>query len=666
MRLIVAPSGVRAAARRSGLWTRNRWPGAGLRHDAPVSGNLGSSGAPATAPAGRRAWPDRDGAIRACGSASLIVAVSVVAGARLLASADDTVAVWAAAADMGAGDTVAADDLVARRVRFGDDRRPRALLRRRRRRCRPDLQLTRGVGAGELLPRAAVGPAASRRAGAAAGCRRRRAGAAVGRRRARWSMSTCCRSGGGAARPGARPCSRPRRWSSASSARRELRRVAATGSWCSASPSDAAGAWFEAYGATAAPTVTVVRRGGSGGPDCRRPHGRRRAPPGSPGTGRARRAPRRRRAQALRRRRRPARRRRPRARPTSPSLGSRRARARPDGGRPPPAVTGAPGGCRRPPGRPTGRLRADPDRASARPVADDRSVDLPVVVRAADDVAAVAPGRADLPEAHVPPETGGGRVIAVWGPGRRARPHHGGGGRRRPSSRARRSPDHPGRRRPLRRRGRPAARRPRRGLRAARGGPARGERPAARPVRDRAARARRPPPVVTGLPRPDRWARSGRDRSSACSRSRRRQADVVVDTGFCLEDDPAADLGCPARSATRLPSRRSAAADERGGGRLGRPGRARPGWPAGWPSCARSCPALGRGWSSTGCARPWAGPRRTSPAWSTGFARMAGLHFLPDDRAAVDRALVGGRTLVEAGDSALRRVGRRSGRRGRS
>ena len=31
----------------------------------------------------------------------------------------------------------------------------------------------------------------------------------------------------------------------------------------------------------------------------------------------------------------------------------------------------------------------------------------------------------------------------------------------------------------------------------------------------------------------------------------------------------------------------------------------------------------------------------------SGFARPVGLHFLPDDRAAVDRALVTGRTLVE-------------------
>ena len=87
-----------------------------------------------------------------------IVAVSVVAGSRLLAAADDTVAVWAVVADLGPGDTVDEADLEARRVRFADtadleryvavdDTLP------------ADLELTRGVGAGELLPRAAMGAA---------------------------------------------------------------------------------------------------------------------------------------------------------------------------------------------------------------------------------------------------------------------------------------------------------------------------------------------------------------------------------------------------------------------------------------------------------------------------------------------------------------------------
>ena len=85
-----------------------------------------------------------------------IVAASVVAGARLLAAADDTVPVWSAATDMGAGDRVTSADLVASRVRFADadalegyftvdDELP------------ADMQLTSGITAGELLPRSSVG-----------------------------------------------------------------------------------------------------------------------------------------------------------------------------------------------------------------------------------------------------------------------------------------------------------------------------------------------------------------------------------------------------------------------------------------------------------------------------------------------------------------------------
>jgi hypothetical protein len=88
----------------------------------------------------------------------LIVAASVVAGARLLAAADDSVSVWAAARDMGAGDSVAADDLVVRQVRFTEaddlDRYFGAEAA-----LPADAQLLRGIGAGELLPRTAIGPA---------------------------------------------------------------------------------------------------------------------------------------------------------------------------------------------------------------------------------------------------------------------------------------------------------------------------------------------------------------------------------------------------------------------------------------------------------------------------------------------------------------------------
>ena len=88
----------------------------------------------------------------------LIVAGSVVLGARLLASADDTVTVWAVAGDHGAGSPLGPDDLVAVRVRFTDD----ADLERYLPADEPlpdDVVLSRGVGGGELLPRAAVGAA---------------------------------------------------------------------------------------------------------------------------------------------------------------------------------------------------------------------------------------------------------------------------------------------------------------------------------------------------------------------------------------------------------------------------------------------------------------------------------------------------------------------------
>lgn len=85
-----------------------------------------------------------------------IVAICVVAGARLLAGADNTVAVWALRTDHAAGSIIGADDLVAQRVRFADD----GALGGYYRVSDPmptRLSLVRDVGAGELLPRGAIG-----------------------------------------------------------------------------------------------------------------------------------------------------------------------------------------------------------------------------------------------------------------------------------------------------------------------------------------------------------------------------------------------------------------------------------------------------------------------------------------------------------------------------
>lgn len=122
-----------------------------------VARKLGSQGAAAPPPAVRSRTPGWRDPRLWIGVA--LVAASVVGGARLLAADDDTVSVWAVVADMGSGDQVTEDDLVARRVRFADstdleryytvdDALP------------GDVELTRGVGQGELLPRGAVGSAA--------------------------------------------------------------------------------------------------------------------------------------------------------------------------------------------------------------------------------------------------------------------------------------------------------------------------------------------------------------------------------------------------------------------------------------------------------------------------------------------------------------------------
>jgi hypothetical protein len=125
-------------------------------HDVLVSRNLGSPGAPSPPAAVRAATPGWRDPRLWIGIA--IVAASVVGGARLLATADDTVSVWGVTADMGAGDQVTGGDLVALRVRFADG----AQLDRyfaSDETLPADLELLRGVGQGELLPRAAVGSA---------------------------------------------------------------------------------------------------------------------------------------------------------------------------------------------------------------------------------------------------------------------------------------------------------------------------------------------------------------------------------------------------------------------------------------------------------------------------------------------------------------------------
>jgi hypothetical protein len=89
-----------------------------------------------------------------------LVLGSVMLGAKVVAEADDSVAVWAARADLAPGDALDAGDVETRQVRMADlaayvgGDLPAGYV------------LTRPVGSGELLPRAAValpGDAGARR-----------------------------------------------------------------------------------------------------------------------------------------------------------------------------------------------------------------------------------------------------------------------------------------------------------------------------------------------------------------------------------------------------------------------------------------------------------------------------------------------------------------------
>ena len=160
--------------------------------------------------------------------------------------------------------------------------------------------------------------------------------------------------------------------------------------------------------------------------------------------------------------------------------------------------------------------------------------------------------------------------------------------------------------------------------------------------------------VVTGLPRADRWARCAAAQVDQLLERARELGEVVVDTGFSLEDEPGSDFGGrPGRNALTLarstsPTRWSWSAP---------PTRsAWPGWPAGWSTCATGPEARRCASWSTGCGRSIGWSEREIAGMVEGFSRVAGLHFLPEDRPAVDRALVAGRPLAEVGDSSLVRA----------
>jgi MinD-like ATPase involved in chromosome partitioning or flagellar assembly len=157
--------------------------------------------------------------------------------------------------------------------------------------------------------------------------------------------------------------------------------------------------------------------------------------------------------------------------------------------------------------------------------------------------------------------------------------------------------------------------------------------------------------VLTGLPRPDRWVEARPGVLDAVLERAAEVGDVVVDTGFSLEDD--ADLGRPL-SRNQLTLDAVATADQ-----VVVVGSAEP---TGLARLARTLVEIrdctqapvtvvvnrmrdSLGWS-----------RRDIVGMVEGYIRAAGVLFLPEDRPTTDKALVTGKSVAELGDSALRRA----------
>ncbi len=160
--------------------------------------------------------------------------------------------------------------------------------------------------------------------------------------------------------------------------------------------------------------------------------------------------------------------------------------------------------------------------------------------------------------------------------------------------------------------------------------------------------------VLTGLPRSDRWqeVRPGAY-DELLAQAVRLAAYVVLDTGFSLEPDVADPFGGSAPQRNHMTSTAVRGADE-----VLVVGAADP------VGLAR----LARGLVELRDLVPGVRPRvvvnrtRASLGWSDreirgmveGFVTPLDVHFLPDDRAAADRALMAGQSLAETGESPLR------------
>jgi len=147
--------------------------------------------------------------------------------------------------------------------------------------------------------------------------------------------------------------------------------------------------------------------------------------------------------------------------------------------------------------------------------------------------------------------------------------------------------------------------------------------------------------VVTGLPRPDRWTEVRPGTVELLAETASRHGHVVLDTGFGLDDDLS---GRPGRNQLTLAALEVAdevlvvgTADPIGLSRLVRA----------LVELRESAPAAPTR-IVVNRMRPTIGwTERDVTVMLADFAHPVGLHFLPEDRPTVDRALVTGRTVLE-------------------
>jgi Mrp family chromosome partitioning ATPase len=149
--------------------------------------------------------------------------------------------------------------------------------------------------------------------------------------------------------------------------------------------------------------------------------------------------------------------------------------------------------------------------------------------------------------------------------------------------------------------------------------------------------------VVTGIPRAERWREVRASHVDQLLLESCARGDVIVDTGFCLDDETADLSGRPSRETMTMGALE--VADE-----IVVVGSADP---VGLARLARGLVDVQERFPGTPL-RVVVNRMRSSIGWSQrevagmveGFSRSAGLHFVPEDRAGVDRALVTGRAAL--------------------